>query len=107
MSGSGLQTISESLRLRHVYSTLVDFGASSVVDRTPLGGPRRALQRWIYRIPDPIPALPAAVRTRVLIEHLGPTYVKLGQIVSSQAAVLPDEWRQQLDLLQNERDLPR
>src|SRR5664279_3772153 len=97
-----MQTINESLRLRHVYSTLVDFGASGMVDRTPLGGTRRALQRWIYRVPDPIPALPPAVRTRVLIEQLGPTYVKLGQIVSSQAAVLPDDWRVQLDLLQNE-----
>ena len=102
VSGTGLQTINESLRLRHVYSTLVNFGASGVVDRTPLGGTRRALQRWIYRVPDPIPALSAPVRTRVLIEQLGPTYVKLGQIVSSQAAVLPDPWRQQLDLLQNE-----
>jgi len=102
MTGNGMQTINESLRLRHVYSTLVDFGASGLVDRTPLGGTRRALQRWIYRVPGPIPALPAAVRTRVLIEQLGPTYVKLGQIVSSQAAVLPDDWREQLDLLQNE-----
>ena len=53
-------------------------------------------------MPEPIPALSPAVKTRVMLESLGPTYVKLGQIVSSQVNVLPDEWRVQLDRLQNE-----
>ncbi len=60
------------------------------------------MQRWIYRLPEPVEALSPAVSTRILMEKLGPTYVKLGQIVSSQANVLPDEWRIELDKLQNE-----
>ena len=102
MSSGGFETVSENLRLQQVYATLVDFGGAEMVDRIGLGGFTRRMQRWIYRVPEPIPALSPAVKTRVMLEGLGPTYVKLGQIVSSQANVLPDDWRVQLDLLQNE-----
>ena len=99
---SSVDAVQENLRIQQIYSSLLNFAASTAIDRTPLGGPRRRMQRWIYRVPAPLPDLSNAVRTRVLIEHLGPTYVKLGQIVSSQANVLPDEWRIELDRLQNE-----
>jgi len=99
---SSIDTIGENRRLQQIYSALVNFGAESAVDNTLLGGPRRGFQRWVYRLPEPIPELSAATRTRILLEGLGPTYVKLGQIVSSQVNVLPDDWATQMDLLQNE-----
>ncbi len=37
-----------------------------------------------------------------MIEELGPTYVKVGQIVSSQASVIPAEWEEQLAQLQSD-----
>jgi ubiquinone biosynthesis protein len=76
--------------------------AESAVDNTVLGAPRRRIQRWVYQLPEPIPELSPAARTRILLEDLGPTYVKMGQIVSSQVNVLPDDWAVQMDLLQNE-----
>ena len=99
---SSLDTIGENRRLQQIYSTLLAYAAEYAVDRTPLGGVRRGVQRWVYRLPEPIPALSSASRTRILLEELGPTYVKLGQIVSSQVNVLPDDWAVQMDLLQNE-----
>ncbi len=102
MSSGSLDTVNENLRLQQVYSTMVGFGAEAVIERTPLGGFRRKMQRWIYQVPEPIPALSDATRTRIMLEGLGPTYVKLGQIISSQANTLPDEWRVELDRLQNE-----
>ena len=102
MSNGGFATVNENLRLQQVYATLLNFGGAELVDRIGLGGVTRGMQRWIYRVPGPVPALSSAVKTRVMLESLGPTYVKLGQIVSSQANVLPDDWRTQLDLLQNE-----
>ena len=99
---TGLETVHENLRLQQVYGTLVHFAAESFVDSSVLGGPRRRLQRWVYRLPQTPPQLPVPVRTRLLLEGLGPTYVKLGQIVSSQASALPDDWRHELDRLQNE-----
>ena len=94
--------IGENLRLQQIYSTIVHYGSESLIDTSALGPLRRRMQGWIYRLDGPTPLLTQAERTRVLLENLGPTYVKLGQIMSSQSNVLPDEWRYQLDLLQNE-----
>jgi ubiquinone biosynthesis protein len=99
---SSIDRIGENLRLQQIYSALVNYAAESVVDGSLLGTSRRRMQRWVYQLPEPIPELSAATRTRILLEDLGPTYVKLGQIVSSQVNVLPDEWKVELDRLQNE-----
>ena len=99
---SSLNSINENLRLQQIYSALVTYGAESVVDNSVLGAPRRRMQRWVYQLPEPIPELSPATRTRILLEELGPTYVKMGQIVSSQVNVLPDDWGVELDRLQNE-----
>ncbi len=101
MSG-GLDQISENLRLQQIYSTLTHFAAESVVENTIVAKPRRTMQRWVHQLPEPVPDYSMATRTRILLEGLGPTYVKMGQIVSSQVNVLPDDWRVELDRLQNE-----
>ena len=98
----GLDTVSENLRLLQIYSTLGNFAAESVVDGTVLAAPRRRMQKWVHALPEPVPDYTMATRTRVLLEGLGPTYVKMGQIVSSQVNVLPDDWAVELDKLQNE-----
>jgi ubiquinone biosynthesis protein len=102
MSSGTFDSISEGLRLQQIYSALVNYGAESLVDGSPIGAYRRRLQRWVYQLPEPIPELSPATRTRILLEDLGPTYVKMGQIVSSQVNVLPDDWKIELDRLQNE-----
>src|SRR5215469_1385807 len=102
MSDGGFATVNEDLRLQQVYATLINFGGAELADRIGVGGLSRRMQHWIYKVPGPVPALSPATKTRVMLESLGPTYVKLGQIVSSQASTLPDDWRVQLDRLQNE-----
>jgi ubiquinone biosynthesis protein len=106
VSDGGFATVNENLRLQQVYATLVNFGGAELADRIGTGGLTRRMQRWIWRVPQPIPALSPAAKTRIMLESLGPTYVKLGQIVSNQASALPDEWRVQLDRLQNEVPRP-
>ncbi len=101
MSG-GLDTIHENRRMQEIYSTLVQFGTESLLDQTWWGGPRRRIQGWIFRTDGPPAELSMAQRTRLLMEDLGPTYVKLGQIVSSQASTLPDDWKYELELLQSD-----
>jgi ubiquinone biosynthesis protein len=99
---SSLETFNENRRLQQIYGTALHFLGDSLVDRTVLGGPRRRLQRWTYKLDEVPPKLSTAERTRIMLEGLGPTYVKLGQIVSSQASTLTDDWRRELDRLQNE-----
>jgi ubiquinone biosynthesis protein len=99
---SSIDTISENRRLQQIYSALIHYASETVVDNSVIGAPRRRMQQWIYRLPEPIPDLTTAQRTRILLEDLGPTYVKMGQIVTSQVNVLPDDWKVELDKLQNE-----
>jgi ubiquinone biosynthesis protein len=99
---TSLDAIGENRRLQQVYGALMHYAAETSVDRSVIGVPRRRLQQWVYRLDEPIPRLSTATRTRILLEDLGPTYVKLGQIVSSQVNVLPDDWAAELDRLQNE-----
>ena len=45
---------------------------------------------------------PFPVQMRRRLEILGPTYVKIGQIISSRARTLPVEWQVELELLQSD-----
>ena len=99
---SSLDRVNEDLRLQQVWSVLINFGATEAIGRTPFDGLHRRMQGWVYHLDAPVPEMSTATRTRVVMEKLGPTYVKLGQIVSSQANVLPDDWRLELDKLQND-----
>ncbi len=99
---SSIDRIGENVRLQQIYTALIHYASETAVDNSIIGAPRRRMQQWIFRLPEPIPDLSTAQRTRILLENLGPTYVKMGQIVSSQVNVLPDDWRVELDRLQNE-----
>lgn len=50
--------------------------------------------------PD-ISSIPAPVRARKALEELGPTFVKLGQILSTRTDLLPLAWCRELSLLQD------
>ncbi len=63
---------------------------------------RHMMQQWIWQLPEEVVDVPTPVMVRLMLEELGPTYVKMGQIVSSQASVIPAEWEEQLELLQSD-----
>jgi hypothetical protein len=46
----------------------------------------------LWQVPGLIAPLPPQVKARLLLQDLRPTYVKLGQIISSQGRALPLEW---------------
>jgi ubiquinone biosynthesis protein len=93
----------EDLRLQQVYNTLMRYGMDVVLERTPfVGGFRHGLQSWVWRLPKGWEEPPPAVRLRMMLEELGPTYVKIGQIVSSQASALPVDIAEELARLQDD-----
>jgi ubiquinone biosynthesis protein len=84
-------------RLAHITSVLVRFGFSSILDRL-----ERILPDSITGTPDPETAkLEAPVRLRMALEELGPTAVKLGQMLSSRSDLLPHEYVAELRILQD------
>jgi ubiquinone biosynthesis protein len=99
---STLDAIRENLRLQQIYNVMLRYGLDMLFGRFgTIGAMRLQMQRWVWNLPDnlEIPRQPAKVR--LLLEELGPTYVKVGQILSSQASVIPPEWEAELAKLQS------
>ncbi len=93
-------TARESLRLAQVYHTVLRYLLDMAVDHGPLAGVRRRVQYWLHDVPQRPVALGTAAKARLLLQELGPTYVKVGQLVSSQSQVLPEDWERELTRLQ-------
>ena len=103
MRHSALDRVREDLRLQQVYNTLMRYGYDAVLNRSELvGGFRHAMQSWAWRLPKGWEEPSTAVKLRLMLEELGPTYVKIGQIVSSQASMLPVDWASELARLQDD-----
>ncbi len=99
---TNVDRIRENLRLQQVYNVLLSYAWDSFIQSLgPVNTFRRKMQKWIWGLPEEALDIPTPVKVRLMIEELGPTYVKMGQIISSQSAVLPDEWATELNKLQS------
>lgn len=98
---SGLDQARESLRLQQIYNTITAYLLDMAFDRGTVGRFRRRMQRFIYRPQRPIEPLSRPVKVRIMLQELGPTYVKMGQIVSSRSQTLPPGWCEELSKLQS------
>ena len=94
--------IIENLRLQQVYDTLIRFGVEIGVDRTPFRTIRLWSERHLLGTSDPVAGMSTPRKIGVMLQQLGPTYVKIGQMAASQGASLPDEWAQELARLQSD-----
>lgn len=92
----------ENLRLRQVYDTLYGYGIEIALEETPLAPIRKWGQRFLLGEKDPVAGLSTPAKVRTMLQELGPTYVKLGQIVASRGDALPAEWSSELSKLQSE-----
>lgn len=93
----------ENMRIAQTISIISRYFRDIAFDATPFGPIRRFFQRLIYRKKDQAVIDESAPATiRLMLQELGPTFVKLGQIISSRAEQLPPEWRDELAHLQNQ-----
>ena len=83
---SGLQWIKNAVRAKDILRTLVRHGFWDVVDK--VDGKRA----WIGRLAPPAGDETATVwvRLRRVLEDLGPTFVKLGQLAATREDALPE-----------------
>ena len=103
MKRSRIDNIRESLRLQQVYNVFLRYGWDLAFQDFRILGPiRDNMQRWVWQLPDEMAELNTPVKVRLMLEELGPTYVKMGQIISSQASVIPAEWEVELEKLQSD-----
>jgi ubiquinone biosynthesis protein len=94
--------MSEKLRLEEASSTLLSYGLEIGLANTPVGQLRRWFTPIVYGKPNPIDDLSTPAIIRVMLEQLGPTYIKFGQMASSQSQTLPPDWVAELAKLQSD-----
>lgn len=93
----------ERVRLLRVRQTMQTHAIDALFDGDgAIARFRRRMQTWLWQPDVPLERLPPPVRFRLLLQDLGPTYVKVGQIISSRARTLPVDWQEELERLQSE-----
>jgi ubiquinone biosynthesis protein len=94
--------IIENLRLQQVYDALYTTSLDIALADTPIGQIRRWFQRRVLGEEDTLGDASGPERIRMMLQQLGPTYVKIGQMAASRSDVLPPEWVTELSKLQSE-----
>jgi ubiquinone biosynthesis protein len=96
--------IIENLRLQQVYEALYQTGVDIALEGTPIDGIRRWFERHILGEVRLTEDESAPQRVGALLQQLGPTYVKIGQMMASRTDILPPEWTTELARLQADAD---
>ncbi len=98
------QTIRNIRRAHDVVNVLIRYGFEDVVQETGLDQillrSRRVLR--LVRRDKTIDREPRAVRLRKVLEELGPTFVKLGQILATRPDLISREWADEFAKLQDD-----
>jgi ubiquinone biosynthesis protein len=86
-------------RYRQILASLVHYGYRDVVAALHLDGLVRPFER--AALGDEIPPQDRPMRLRLICEDLGPTFVKLGQILSTRPDLLPEAYTTELAQLRD------
>ena len=89
-----LATARDLGRLQEIGAVLLRHGFGDLARRLGITLP------WKGR--EAAPALEAPQRVRLALQELGPTFVKLGQILATRIDLLPPDWIAQLEKLQDQ-----
>ena len=89
-------------RYREVIGVLARFGFASFVAQSGFAPLRKANLDWLYSRDGTVDlsSAPFEVRLRKAMEELGPTFIKIGQILSTRRDLIPDSLADEFAQLQ-------
>jgi ubiquinone biosynthesis protein len=91
----------QNLRFVQVYDILWRYGMEIGLARTPVGPIRDRIGRFFSKGDIQFASKSTAEQVSVLLQVLGPTYVKFGQMLSSRSEALPADWKAEFAKLQS------
>lgn len=100
------KTLRSAKRSQEIVSALASYGFTDVVqelglDRLAQRG--RNLLRFRKTVTPPeVVRVPQPVRLRQVLEELGPTFIKLGQVLSLRPDLIPPDWADEFRKLQSD-----
>ena len=89
-------------RLRQIVNTLIKYGFDYFVKQLGLTNLISKGGKILKLKPSKIAQLPLPIRVHLTLEELGPTFVKLGQILSTRPDLIPPDYIKELQKLQDE-----
>ncbi len=97
-----LGTVRDLGRLQEIASVLIRYGFGDLVRRIGLADVLERAGRLLHwNDTQHILRMTAPVRVRRAMEDLGPTFVKLGQILATRVDLFPPDWIAEFSQLQN------
>ena len=90
------------MRLYHIVKTFLQFGLDELIPKKYLPWYIRLVRLSFFWLRNQHKGKPLAQRFRLAIETLGPVFIKFGQMLSTRRDLLPDDFANELALLQDQ-----
>ena len=96
------RAVEHAQRFRVIVGVFLKYGYEDLAERLPLPSPMRLPFRKMREAQEEILLLSAPQRLRRAFEELGPTFIKLGQLLSTRTLLLPPPFIVELTKLHDE-----
>ena len=96
------RAIHQLTRFRHILSILIKYGFADLVGALHLTELVHAERRLFHRPTPEFAHLSQPARMRLALQELGPTFVKLGQVLSTRPDLIPPEYIAEFQKLQSQ-----
>jgi len=96
-----LHTVRNVQRVRHITTVLIKHGFGQVIEKLGLEY-RIFVKKFGKSAQEITPQLSIAERSRMVLEDLGPTFIKLGQVVSTRPDLVPGSFISEFKKLQDQ-----